>query len=131
MESNERGQSLVNIVPRNNNVLIKMEFVASVFAISSGKPSNEENNMKVKYSIAGFGPLVKDLTLGEEVLMKMGEYERVNVKGNNNSLESLKALYDTMKKSELNDLISSKEYNKANVIQYGIFPEFQIRAHIE
>ena len=129
MENNERGKSLVNYVPRGNNVLIRLEFEISILAISSGKPSSDDNGM-CRFYVAGLGPLVKDLTLNEEIGMKLPEYSSVEIKGNNNSIRVLKEFYTTMKKSDLNLLIAGKD-NKVNVVEYALFPEFMILGHIE
>jgi hypothetical protein len=133
---NERGKSLVNIVPRNNEVLIKMEFKVSLLELSAGKPSEEGSaNERVTYSVAGIGPLVKDLTIGEEVLMKLtGSYDDVPVKDNVRSIRELTKFYTDPKsisKTEFMKLLSDPSTSKVDVIQYGLFPEFQIKAHIE
>lgn len=137
METIERGKSLVNIVPRNNEVLIKMEFKVSLLALTSGKPNESDSNERVTYIVAGKGPLVKDLELEEEVLMKVlpGGYDDVPVKENMRSIRELTNFYDINSKNitrtELTQLMSKPETNKVNVIQYGMFPEFQIKGHIE
>lgn len=130
METNVRGTSLCNIVPRNNNVLIKMVFKASIMALASGKPDKNDEE-KITYTVAGIGPLVKDLTLGEEILFKLHqEYDDVQVEGNKQSIKHLTKLYSEMKPADLNSLMRSGN-NKALVVQYGMFPEFQIPGHIE
>ena len=137
METIERGKSLVNIIPRNNEVLVKMEFNVSILALTSGKPNESDSDEKVTYTIAGKGPLVKDLELEEEVLMKVlpGGYDDVPVKGNMRSIRELTKFYDISSKNitrtELTQLMSNSETNKVTVVQYGMFPEFQIKGHIE
>lgn len=130
MENNERGKSLVNVVPRNNNVLIRIEFELSILALSTGKPNAEDSNSPTKYYVAGIGPMVKDLTLNEEVTMKLPEYPSIKVDGNNNSISILKSFYSSMKNTELSALLSGKE-NRVHVVEYGVFPEYIISAHIE
>lgn len=130
METNERGKSICNIIPRNNNVLLKIVFRASIMALSSGKPDKNDEE-KVTYIVAGIGPLVKDLDLGEEIIFKIHqEYDDIQVEGNKQSIKHLTKLYQEMKPADLNSLMRSGE-NKVTVIQYGMFPEFQIPAHIE
>lgn len=132
MEQN-RGTALegVNIIPRGNNVLLKMEYDESILALRSGNKPESTGEEKVTFTVAGMGPLVNDLTLGEEVLFSIsGEYVDVPVKNNHNSIRSLKKFYSEMKASEHTELMASGN-NKAHVIQYGMFPEFQIKGHIE
>lgn len=131
MESIERGKSLVNVVPRGNNVLIRMEFNVSLMALMSGKPENNSDEV-VRTYIAGFGPLVKDLDLDEPIVFKVQqEYIDVIVDGNNRGIKSLIKFYNLLSKSELNKLMTNKETATVGVIQYGIFPEFQIPAHYQ
>jgi len=130
MENSERGKSLVNVIPRGNNVLLRMNFKASILALASGKPE-EKSDEKVTYIVAGIGPLVKDLILGEEINFKIAqEYVDIPVKGNERSIKSLIDFYRSMPKKDLTALLETGD-NKADVVQYGIFPEFQILAHIE
>jgi hypothetical protein len=131
MESIERGKSLVNVVPRGNNVLIRMEFNVSVMALTSGTPesSSEES---VNSFVAGFGPLVKGLDLDEPIVFKVQQaYIDVVVEGNNRSIRELTKFYKSLPKLELNQLMKSKDTSHVKVIQYGIFPEFQIPAHYQ
>ena len=129
MENNEIGKSLVNVVPRNNNILVKIKFKASILALSTGKPSAEDSKAITKFYIAGIGPLVKDLSLDEEIFMKLPEYQSVEVKGNNNSIKILGDFYRAMKQSELTQILSSKD-NKVDVVEYAIFPEYIATAHV-
>ena len=129
MENNDRGSSLVNVVPRGNNVLVRIEFKASILALASGKPE-ENSNEKVTFIVAGIGPLVKDLTLSESVLMKISEaYDDVQVDGNERSIKKVTEIYRTMNKSELSQLLTDGD-TKADIVQYGLFPEFVIKAHL-
>lgn len=130
MENNEKGKSLVNVIPRNNNILIRIEFKASILALSTGKPSAEDSNAITKFYVAGYGPLVKDLVLNEEVFMKLPEYQSVDVIGNNNSIRVLSSFYKAMKQSELAQILSSKD-NKVDVVEYAMFPEYIATGHIE
>lgn len=130
MDANECGISSVNIVPRGNNVLLRMNFKASILALSSGKPE-ENSNEKVIFTVAGFGPLVKDLVLGEEVLFKLhAAYDDIPVKGNNQSIKDLTDFYGKLPKGEVSKMVMAGN-NKADAIQYGMFPEFQIVGHIK
>lgn len=128
MENNERGKSLVNYIPRGNNVLIRIEFEISILAISTGKPSADDNNM-ARFYVAGMGPLVKDLDLNDQIYIKLPEYSSVPVAGNNNSISILKEFYKSMKQSDLTMLIAGKE-NRVSVVEYGIFPEYLITSRI-
>ena len=129
MENNERGTSLVHIVPRGNNVLIRIEFKASILALASGKPE-QDSNEKVTFIVAGIGPLVKDLVLGESVLMKITEaYDDIIVEGNDRSIKVVSEFYRTMDSKEKADLLKGG-VTKCDIIQYGIFPEFIIIAHL-
>ncbi|MCK9429935.1 MAG: hypothetical protein M0R17_08015 [Candidatus Omnitrophica bacterium] len=132
METIERGTSLCNITPRGNNVLIKMNFRASILSLNTGKYDAEKDaNEEVKFTVAGIGPNVKDLVLGEEILFKpMAAYEDVPVEGNHNSIKELTEVYKAMKPSEIQMLLRDGK-NKVDVVQYGMFPEFQIQGHIE
>jgi hypothetical protein len=131
MESIERGKSLVNIVPRGNNVLIRMEFNVSLMALMSGKPE-ESSEEVVRSYVAGFGPLVKSLDLDEPIVFKVQQaYIDVVVDGNERSIKKLIKFYESLPKLELNQLMTNKETATVGVIQYGIFPEFQIPAHYQ
>ena len=130
----ECGKSLTNIVPRNNEVLIKMSFKESLFNIVTGKP-NKDSDEKVTYTVAGFGPLVKDLELGEEVIMKIvTQYDDVPIKGNTKCIRELIKFYapesKNVTRAELTALQADPKTNKIDVVQYGMFPDFQIKAHI-
>jgi hypothetical protein len=132
MKTNECGKSLVNVIPRNNGVLIRMEFKVSLMAITSGKPE-EDSSQPVTYTVAGIGPLVKDLDLNEKVTMKLqAEYVDIVVKGNNRSVRKLTEFYKDTKnvtRIQLNELMGNAETAYVDAVQYGIFPEFQIMAH--
>ena len=127
MEEKQRGISNTNIIPRNNLVLIKMELQASIMGIVSESFKGE--NSKVTCSIAGYGPIVKDLELGQKVLVKLQEYESVKVEGNNKDVESLTAFYKGLSQTELKQAI--KDNPKVDVVQYGLFPEYLVNAIIE
>lgn len=130
MTDNERGKSTVNVVPRGNNVLVKMSFKESILGIRSGKPS-KASEAKVTFTIVGIGPYVKDLEIGEEVIMELMEYADVPVEGNFNGIKNLIDVYRKMDNSEFQKLLESSETNKVDIIQYGLFPEFQIKAVIK
>lgn len=120
------GQSLVRVVPRNNNVLVKMEFEVSVMALTSG--AKDSLDSEVTFSVAGIGPMVNDLTLGEKIILQIQQnYEVVEVPGNERSIRKLQDVYKKLKPAELTDAI--KNTPKVQVIQYGMFPEFQIKGH--
>lgn len=121
------GKSLVTIVPRNNNVLVKMEFEVSVVALTSGKKDSLDDD-DVIFTIAGIGPMVNDLALGEKIILQIQQnYEVVEVPGNERSIRKLEDFYRKLKPAELTTAI--KDTPKVTVIQYGMFPEFQIKAH--
>lgn len=132
METNEQiSKSECNIFPRGNNVLIKMLFKASVLDLSSGKPSDKSDGEKVDYYVAGFGPAVKDLTIGDKVILKLEPYQKIEVAGNNKSIDVLSDFFSprNMKSAELQVYI--KETPKVDVVEYGLFPEFIIKANIK
>jgi hypothetical protein len=126
-----RGATNCNIIPRGNNVLVRLDFTASVLDLSTGKPSERSEGDPVIFSIAGYGPLVKDLSIGEKVIMKLEPYKAVEVKGNEQSVAKLTAFFSSanMKLSELQEYIKSTP--KVNVVEYGIFPEFIIKGIID
>lgn len=126
METNV-SRSNTNVFPRVNNVLVKMTFETSIFAVINGKYEGD-NTTPAKFEIAGIGPLVKDLELGDNIIMKLEQYESVNVAGNERSITNLKKHYDTLPKSEVSALQGNKNTKNVTVIEYGIFPEFLIRA---
>lgn len=122
------GKSLVNIVPRNNEVLIRIEFEESILALSSSKPDQASGDRPVKFYIAGVGPSTKDLVLNERVIFHLTEqYVSIPVNGNERDIKSLKALYSKMPRKDLNECIGKAEYVK--VIEYGLFPEYMVKAH--
>lgn len=130
METNVIGVSLNNVIPRGNNVLIRMDFTVRLLAISTGKPDDNDDQSKVTYSVAGYGPLVKDLELGEIVIMSIDkQYDDIPVESNLRSIRELTKVYKDMPRLELNKLIADKESSEVGVVQYGMFPEFVIRAH--
>ena len=127
----ESGTSNVNVIPRGNNVLLKIEFEASVLGLTSDTYEKEHPN-DVLFSIAGFGKDVHDLTLGDIVHVELGQrWTNVVVKGNNNSPEALKEFYDKLPKADLTAIIRDKDKNKVKVVQYGMFPEFTIKGIIK
>jgi len=128
MEENKGGISNCNVIPRNNNVLVKMTFTASVMALTSGKYEKESTD-EVTATIAGMGPLVQDLALEDKVLIKLQEYSSIEVDGNNSSVRKLKEAYSSLKPSELSQLI--RDTPRVTVVQYGIFPEFLIQAKLK
>lgn len=128
MKENESGISEVNVIPRNNNVLVRMTFDASIMALTSGKYEKDSTD-EVIATIAGIGPAVRDLSIGDKVLIKLQEYSSVDVEGNFNSVKKLKETYSTLKPSELSELI--RKSPRTTVIQYGIFPEFLIQAKLK
>ena len=131
MSDKTRGTSNVNVVPRSNNILIRMEFKTSILDIQSDKPS-DDNNEDIRMYVAGFGPLVPDIELGEEVLLELVKtYTSVDVKGNFKSAKELQKIYRSMKPSEFTKLLRDPETAKVDVVQYGMFPEYIIKAHVE
>jgi hypothetical protein len=130
MDTSVIGKSLCNVIPRGNNVLVRMDFTVRLLAITSGKPDENDDQSKVRYSVAGFGPLVKDLKLGEIVIMSIDKvYDDIPVKENMRSIRELTKFYKDMDRLELNKLIGDKESSTVGVVQYGMFPEFIIKTH--
>jgi hypothetical protein len=131
MQVRETAQTENNIIPRNNNVLIKMSFMESVMNISSGTPPAKDNGEEVTFQVAGIGILCpNDLSMGDKVIMQLQPYENVDVEGNQHSIKALQAFYRTLKPSELNALIRDPKSAKVKVVQYGLFPEFMVKAII-
>jgi hypothetical protein len=127
MTTTERGKSNVNVTPRGNNVLVKMEFLESVLNLYTGKPS-KASDAKVTFTVEGIGPNVSDLELGEEVMMELVEYSDIPVEGNHNGIKTLLDIYPKMKNNEIQELMKDSKTAKVLVRQYGIFPEFQIKS---
>ena len=132
MEANERGTALegINIIPRGNNVLIKMSFNESVMAIHSNKPT-KENDEYVTFTVVAIGPLVKDLKLGEEVLFTIPRdgYTDVPIKGNLRGIRELHKFYTKLSRQEYTELLAGGD-SKVDVHQYGMFPEYLVTGHI-
>ena len=130
MSDKTRGTSNVNVVPRANNILIRMEFKTSILDIQSDKPSDDHNE-DIRMFVAGFGPLVNDIELDEEVLLELTKtYTSVDVKDNFKSVKELQKTYRSMKSADFTNLLRNPETAKVEVIQYGMFPEFIIKAHV-
>lgn len=130
MSDKTRGTSNVNVVPRANNILIRMEFKTSILDIRSDKPS-DDNNEDIRMYVAGFGPMVTDIELDEEVLLELTKtYTSVDVKDNFRSVKELQKMYKTMSNTDFTKLLSDPTTTKVGVIQYGMFPEFIIKAHV-
>jgi hypothetical protein len=103
-----------------------MEFEVSVMALTSGKKDSLDD--EVSFSVAGIGPMVNDLTLGEKIILQIQQnYEVVEVPGNERSIIKLTDFYRKLKPAELTAAI--KDTPKVGVVQYGMFPEFQIKGH--
>ena len=131
MSDKTRGMSNVNVVPRSNNILIRMEFKTSILDIQSDKPTDDHNE-DIRMYVAGFGPLVTDIELNEEVLLELVKaYTSVDVKDNFKSFKELQKTYRSMKPSEFTKLLRDPETAKVDVVQYGMFPEYIIKAHVE
>lgn len=133
METREHGVTDSNIMPRGNNVIIKMIATASVMEISSGKYGEETNAGRAEFIVSGIGPLVPtDLEIGDKVALQITQaYHEVRVDGNFNSIFELQKLYKSIGHTETNKLIQNKDTAKVQVVQYGLFPEFMIKAVIK
>lgn len=131
MTTNELyGKSNVNVVPRGNNVLVRMKFHTTLLALTSGK-YDKDSAEEVEFSVAGFGPMVHDLELGGKILMEITQaYNSIEVEGNERSIKALLAHYNALPKKELNEIMHDPKVNRIEVIQYGMFPEFQIKARV-
>lgn len=130
MMTTERGKSNVNIIPRGNNVLVKMEFLESILNLYTGKPS-KASDAKVTFTVEGIGPNVPDLEIGEEVIMELVEYSDIPVESNHNGIKTLLEIYPKMKNEEIRELMKDPATAKVLVRQYGIFPEYQIKSIVK
>lgn len=125
---NAYGKSNLNVIPRGNYVLIKISFEISTMAVINNKPIENDESDKY-FEVCGIGPLVKGLEIGDRVCMVVQQgYDNVTIPENKQSLEELQKLYASMTNSERAKIIHNKETSRVNVITYGLFPEFQIKA---
>jgi hypothetical protein len=128
-----KAESIVNHVPRGNNVIIKIETTGSVMEISSGKISEATKENKATFTVVAFGPLVPaDLNIGDEVAVLINQaYSQIQVIGNGNSIKELQRTYKSMKPSEVSLLIQNAKTATVDVIDYGIFPEYLVQTIIK
>lgn len=127
MSIGSRKITYASVTPRNNEVLIRMEFEESVMSIFSGDAKSSLNE-NPRFFVAAVGPKVTDLPVGTEVFMKGQEYSNIEMASNPQSISSLHDFYKSLKPSEYNAIISDKEKSRVKVVQYGLFPEFTIKA---
>lgn len=132
METIATSVSENNIFPRGNNVLIKFCMKASILDLQMDKPGDHSKGESADAFISGYGPAVKDLNLGDKVLVELNQsYTAIEVAGNSRSVKVLHELYRTMKPSEFTELLRYPETAKVDVVQYGIFPEFLVKLVIK
>jgi len=132
MQTHEKGISIINTMPRNNNVIIKMITNVPILELTSGKYSEETYAQNSIFEVVAVGPMVfTDLQIGDKVQLVIREsYIEVNVPTNDRSIKKLQAFYKSIGHVELNKIIADKKNNRVEVNQYGLFPEFDIKAII-
>ena len=129
-----RGEcrSIVPIIPRGNKVLLKLIYKNSVMGIRALAAGNEKFKQteleKVGYEVVGMGGMVKDLEIGDKVYVTVQPEVMVTVKGNSNDLVSIIKELDKLSSKEEQELIISS--TKFEVIEYGIYSEFQVSSII-
>lgn len=124
------SQTNVNIIPRGNNVIVKMSFKASVLSLVNNKWEDKDNDV-AEFEIAGIGNKVNDpeLKLGDKVVMELSQkYSPLDIKGNERSVDKLQEFYRKLTRVELTD--SMRDNPKVDVVQYGLFPEFLVKGII-
>ena len=127
-----KGTSNVNFYPTGNYVLVKMESSVSILGLAT-KKYNDEKAIPV-LTIAGIGPKVVDLEIGDRVFIPMDKaFPTVYVPNNERDPETLHDYYRTLQTKqplEFNKLLKDPSTNSVTVVLYGIFNEFQIQGVI-
>lgn len=124
--------SNVNFYPTGNYVLVKMESTISILGLASKKYENEKS--KPTLTIAGIGPKVDGLKVGEKVFIPMDKtFPAVPVEGNDFDPEILHEYYKNMQiknPKEFSKLIKNADTANVTIVLYGIFTDFQIQGRI-
>lgn len=127
--SRGEAKSSVPVVPRDNNVLLRMSYKNSIMGIRALAEGNQKFKQteleQITYTVAGFGERVKGLEIGDEVVVNVQPDIIVNVPGNKKDLKSLGAELDKMTKEEDEQLLRSG--TKWEVIEYGVYSDFQLK----
>lgn len=124
------GKSIISIKPRNHYVIIKgsTQLSTSTFMLSNGKINDADKNEKVYFEVVGIGSNVKDLNIGDKVIVQGQPEQVLPVKENKESrLEITKTYSEIFKNStDTQELIKSKP--KTTIIEYLLYTEFNIVA---
>lgn len=126
------AKSNVNFYPLGRDVLVKMESTVSILGLASKKYDNEKS--KPTLTIAGVGPDVVQLSIGDKVYIPMDKtFPAVPVEGNDQDPEILHDLYKNMQiknPKEFSELIKNPETANVTVVLYGVFTDFQVKGKI-
>jgi hypothetical protein len=107
------------IVPLGNNVLIKGISVVSTLDVNAGTP---DKGAMFRYMVIKLGKDVKELKVGDEVILRGFPSGHITVKGNPRSLDELKDNFNSMPRKEFEEF--SHGNLRVPIAEYFITNEF-------
>jgi hypothetical protein len=126
--SRGESKSIVSFIPRGNKVLLKLTYKNGIMGIRALHAGNEKYKQheieKVQYKVVGFGEMVKNLEIGDNVFVTVQPEVIVPIPENKNDLASIIEELNKLTSSEEQELVTSG--TKYEVIEYGVYTEFQI-----
>lgn len=123
------AKSTISALATDNRVILKLTYEVSPMSIRShyDNPKSKLGDVaNVNYEIASIGENVKNLQLGDKVLVSTQPDVFVDIVENNNTLLKLGEQLSKLSKLEYDNLIHSGV--KWIVTEYGIFSSFQVVA---
>lgn len=120
----------INVHARANNVICKLSLKVSTIEAAAGKINKDTMNLTPNVELVSIGPDVKDLKLGDKVILTGQPSTVIELEDNQNTLAKLEKHYSLLHRSVLEEIHRDKERNKVDLITYAIYPEYQVVAVI-
>lgn len=124
------AKSIISIQPRNHYVIVRAttQLSTSTFMLASGKINESDKNERVIFEVIGIGSNVKNLNIGDKVIVQGQAEQLLPVKENKESrYEITKAYAEIFKNNiETQELIKNKP--KTTIVEYLLYTEFNIVA---
>ena len=125
------AKSLVPVIPRDSNVLIKMVYKNSILGIRALAANDQKFRQidikELQYTIVGCGDKVTNLEIGDKVFVSLQPKIIVDVPTNDRSLKRLGETIKAFTKEENDKALFTSKWE---VIEYGVFDSFDISAFL-
>lgn len=122
------AKTSIGIVPRNNNVIVRLDFDTSLLTINAlatkQKMSGATDNENIVMQVVAVGKDVKDLEIGDIVRASVQPELAVEVDGNELTIKKLHDYFTSLSRKEQDEFMISGK--KIHVVEYSLYTEYQL-----